>query len=218
MKLHHLFHVIALLAAVTFSTSQVLGDEKDPHKGHDHEAKSGEAHGDDQGEMDEKMAAWMKYASPGEHHAHLKSLVGSWDLIVRFRMGPDAEWQEEKSSAQSRLILGGRFLLQEVTGEELMGQRFEGLSILGYDNYAKKYTSTWQDTMMTATMTSTGTCDKSGKVFTLTGEYNDPATGKTKKTKHVIRIINENKYTWDGFEVADDGTEFKGMEITYTRK
>ncbi|HUU82717.1 MAG TPA: DUF1579 family protein [Phycisphaerae bacterium] len=220
---------IAIAAAMLFSAGQVLGDEKDSDKGHGakHGQERGEGHEhgegheqgdtDEQVEMDPQMVAWMKYAMPGEHHEYLKPMMGNWNLAIRYRMTAEAEWQEDKATAVFRWILGGRFMMQEVTGEEFMGQRFEGLGIIGYDNYAKKYTCTWQDTMMTMTMITTGTCDSSGKEFTFSGEYDDVVTGKTKKGKSVIRIINENKLVWEGYDTTEDGTEYQSMEIAYTR-
>jgi hypothetical protein len=139
-------------------------------------------------------------------------------------MSPDAEWQEDKATAEVRWILGGRFLMQEVLGPaveaggEHKGQRFEGLGIIGYDSYTQKYTSSWRDTMTTMTFTSTGTCDKSGKEFTFIGEYDDVMTGGKKKERTVIRIINANKHVWESYGSAPDGTEYWSMEITYNRK
>jgi hypothetical protein len=233
----NLFGGIALLSIALFAAGVARAQEhqhdKDAEHGHDHghdhdqahdhdhdhgHAHGEKAHGHDHGkEMDPKMAAWMKYANPGEHHEHLKPLAGTWDLAVKYRMAPDAPWQESQAEGQVRWILGGRYLEERITSE-VEGQPFEGLGIYGYDNYNKYYTSFWMDSMSTMTLSTTGRCDASGKEFTFTGTYNDAFTGKKATAKYIWRVINETKHTVESYEQADDGTEYKNMEIVYTRK
>ncbi len=68
--------------------------------------------GDD--EMAAMMGELMKYATPGEHHGHLKSLAGRWKMSSKFRMSPDAPWSESTGECESEWILGGRFLQSKV--------------------------------------------------------------------------------------------------------
>lgn len=163
------------------------------------------------------MEAMTKAAAPGEFHAHLNALVGRWSLNVKFRMDPNQEWQESKSTAESKWVLGGRFVREEVEGEFMEGMRFEGFGMTGYDNLKKKYTSVWTDNMSTGMMISEGSCDASGKVFKFNGASMDPMTGKEKTYKWTIRIVNNDKYVSEMHTVDEDGKEFKSMEITYTR-
>ncbi|MDA2939123.1 DUF1579 domain-containing protein [Acidobacteria bacterium AH-259-A15] len=67
--------------------------------------------------MKEMMAAYMKYAAPGQYHEYLKRLAAKWNLSGKFRMSPDAGWMESQSKAELNWILGGRFLQQKVSGE-----------------------------------------------------------------------------------------------------
>lgn len=162
------------------------------------------------------MEAWARAATPGDFHANLEDLVGQWDLKVRWRMQPEAEWMESQSKAESKWILGGRFIVEHVQGES-MGMPFEGFGHTGYDNVKKKYVSTWMDSMGTGMMMSEGTCDPSGKVFTFSGTFMDPMTGKSKTVKSVLQIINKEKHVFEMFDTGPDGKEFLSMEITYTR-
>ena len=52
------------------------------------------------------------------------------------------------------MILGGRYLEQRYEGT-MMGQPFSGIGVTGFDNYKKKFVSTWVDSMGTAIMTMT---------------------------------------------------------------
>jgi hypothetical protein len=172
--------------------------------------------GHDEG-MQAMMEAWMKAAQPGEHHALLQPLVGSWNMAVKWRMASDAPWQESVSSAEYRWIMGGRYLVEKGKGDMEEGP-FEGMGILGYDNLRKKFTSIWIDSMSTATMVAYGTSDASGKTITFVGEGINPMTGQPQKEKSRIRIINNNKFLFEMYQPGPDGKEFLSMEVTCTRK
>ena len=63
MKAAHLscLVVVALLAGPAWSQDQAEAEKPA-----------------EQAAMEAMMAEWAKYANPGEHHAHLAALVGSW--------------------------------------------------------------------------------------------------------------------------------------------
>jgi len=198
-----------LVAGVGLITSQVASQEKGDEKAKKQAPSS---------EKDEMMAAWMKYAMPGEHHAYLKPMTGRWDQVVKMRWVPDVPMTEHKGTCENKWILGGRFLMQEIEGELMGDQPFEGLGFVGYDNYKKKYVAMWIDTMSTMMFTMEGRYSQSEKVFTFTGEYDDAMTGKKKKSRSVTRFIDNDKYVEEMFMDGPDGKEFKMMEITYWRK
>ncbi len=163
------------------------------------------------------MEAWHKYMTPGEPHARLAKKAGDWDVAVKMWHSPDMEVPEE-STATSHIksIMGGRYILEKVKGEA-MGQPFEGFGIGGYDNITKKYFSTWIDTMMTGMMRLDGTAARYGGVINYEGTHPDPLRGKYVKTRSVERTISDDKVIYTSYNTADDGREFKGMELTYTR-
>lgn len=168
-------------------------------------------------EMDPAMKAWLKYATPGEHHKHLETLVGTWDAKTKFWLAPGAPVQESTGKAKHSAVLGGRFV--QVTYEsEFMAQPFSGIGYIGYDNYKQKYVDVWMDTMGTLMMTSQGACDGTGKVITMRGEYEDPLSGKTKAMRSVYRFVDPNQYILEMYDKGPDGTEFKAMEIVHTRR
>src|SRR5262249_28225517 len=102
------------------------------------------------------MAAWQKYATPGEGHAVLKPIAGSWTCAVKMWMAPDAPPQESPATSESKMIMGDRYLQEEVKGS-FQGMPFSGMGITGYDNIKKKYVGAWVDNMGTGVMTSEGT-------------------------------------------------------------
>lgn len=163
------------------------------------------------------MEAFMKMNQPGEHHAHLKQFVGTFDADTEMMMVPGAPAQKSKGVQKSEMVLDGRYLQGDYTGE-MMGMKFQGMSLMGYDNQKKKYFSAWADTMSTGLMTFDGTCDKAGKVFTFTGEYEDLMTRRKTKARHVTTVVSPDKHTFEWFDTLEDGKEHRVMAITYTRR
>jgi len=167
---------------------------------------------------EEMMAAWAKYAQPGEPHKKLQAMAGSWNFTTRWWQDPSAAPTESKGTSEAQTILGGRFVQESVTGE-MQGSPFHGIGITGYDNFKQKYVTMWMDEMSTTVMISYGTPDVSGKVITFEGTYDDLATGqKDKKFKSISRIVNDDKHIYESYEYGADGKEFKNFDVTYSRK
>ncbi len=175
------------------------------------EAKKG---GDDEAAM---MARWQAYATPGEGHAALKPIAGSWTATVKMWMQPGASPQESAATSEAKWIMGGRYLQEDVKGS-FGGMPFEGRGLTGYDNLKKKYVGTWVDNMGTGIETSEGAFDAATKTLTSISEGLDPMTGKTKKNRDVLRIEGDAKMVREMWTKGPDGKDFKVMEITYTRK
>lgn len=175
-------------------------------------------------DMAKQMEAWLKAATPAEGHAKLAPLVGKWTYVTKWRMAPEAPWDESTGKAEYKWTLGKRFLVGEIKGDPnpndvmMGGAPFEGLAMYGYDNMMKKYTNTWMDNMSTGTMISHGTADGSGKMFTFMAEEGMcPMTGEMKKPKSTLKIDSDDKVVFEMFDKGPDGKEFKALEVTYTR-
>lgn len=171
------------------------------------------------GAMDEKamMEAWGKFMTPGPEHKKMEMSVGTWETSVKSWMDPSKPPMESKGTAENRMIMGGRFLEQRFAGT-MMDQPFEGLGYTGYDNYKKKYVTTWMDSMGTGIMTGLGTGDPAGKTITFTGELDDPMVGKTKPYKNTITFVDNDNQKFEMWCEGPDGKMAKMMEIQYVRK
>ena len=171
----------------------------------------------DQDPMAEMMAKWKELNSKGPEHERFKKMEGVWSTETKMWMAPDTEPMISTGSAKFRLILDGRYVEQKFTCD-MMGEKFEGIGIDGYDRIKKKCVSIWMDNQSTAILMSEGTADETGKVTTYYGKMDDPIAGvKDKVVKSVAREIDENKVIYEMYDTTPDGKEFKTMEITYTR-
>ncbi|MEW5763913.1 MAG: DUF1579 domain-containing protein [Acidobacteriota bacterium] len=167
-------------------------------------------------EMQAMMEAYAKAAQPGPGHAFLAQLVGTFKATVKSWMGP-GEPEVSEGISENTMIFGGRYLHQKFTGS-VMGQTFEGLGLTGFDNTFQKFTGLWIDSMSTGMMTSEASLDATGKVLNSVETYPDPLTGKVKRTRSVLKIVDADTHVMEMYDVGPDGKEFRMMEITYRRK
>jgi hypothetical protein len=97
-----------------------------------------------------------------------------------------------------------------------LGQPFEGMGIIGYDNGKEEYIMLWIDNMGTGFMTSAGQYDPAAKTLTEQGQISCPVKGQM-PFRGVTTMIDNDHYTYEMFSPGDDGKEFRVMEILYTR-
>ena len=163
------------------------------------------------------MKAWQEYATPGEMHKMLANDTGSWDEEVTMWMSPDGKPSTSKMTAETKMILGGRYQESRHKGT-FEGMPFEGISTVAYNNASKEYNSTWIDNMATGIMTMNGKYDEATKSINFTGECVDPMTKKTKKIRQVMTMIDANTQKMESYDITPDGKEYKSMEIKMNRK
>ena len=169
-------------------------------------------------QMDQQamMEVYKKLGTPGEPHKQFASLAGSWTTKTKEWMEPGKPPMESTGVAEMKMLLDGRFLQQELTGD-MMGQPYSGIGITAYDNLRKRYVSTWIDSMGTGIFTMEGTANADGKTITLKGNHDEPGGGHMTH-RAVWKIVDSNTQTFDMYGTHRGGKEMKMMEITYTRK
>ena len=170
----------------------------------------------DKMDMQAIMEVYMKLATPGAPHKVLASMVGSWNAKIKSWMEPNKPPMESEGTSEQKMLLGGRFLQQDFTGE-MMGSPFTGIGVTGYDNHTKKYVSTWMDSMGTAILVFEGAAGADGMTITQEARYDDPVKGPM-KWRSVTRLVDDNTHVFELYGADKSGKEEKMMEITYTRK
>ncbi len=171
-----------------------------------------------EGKMDQQamMEAYQKLATPGEPHKQLAGLAGSWTTQTKEWMEPGKPPVESTGSVEMKMLLDGRFLQQEFTGN-MMGQPYAGVGISGYDNLRKRYVTTWIDTMGTGIFMMEGTASADRKTITLRGQHDVPGGGRMTH-RAVWKISDTNTHTFEMYGSHRGAKEMKMMEIIYTRK
>jgi hypothetical protein len=173
----------------------------------------------------EMMKQMMEMSKLNENHKLLSAMNGNWNFAIKMWMNPDpnAKPQESKGSATRKDIMGGRYVMMDVTGKmqmpgedgKMKDMQFKGMGIEGYDNAKQKFVSSWVDNMSTGIQSSEGTYDSATKTFTYTSEI-EMMPGMKTPIREVIKVPDNNHMMLEWYENRG-GQEKKTMEIVYTR-
>ena len=175
--------------------------------------------------MQEMMKQMMEMSKLNENHKVLTDLDGNWNYIIKFWMNPDpnAPPQQSKGTATRKSVMGGRFVVMDVSGKmqmpgedgKMKDMQFKGMGVEGYDNVKKKFVASWIDNMGTGIQFSDGTYDPATKTLTYTSEM-EPVPGMKMPVREVIKVADNNHMALEWYE-NHGGQEKKTMEINYTR-
>jgi hypothetical protein len=173
----------------------------------------------------EMMKQMMQMSKLNENHKLLSSLDGNWNYTIKFWMNPDpnAAPQQSKGTATRKSVMGGRFVVMDVTGKMQMPDetgkvkemQFKGMGVEGYDNVKQRFVGSWIDNMGTGIQFSDGTYDPASKTFTYASEI-EMMPGMKMPVRELIKIADNNHMTLEWYE-NHGGQEKKTMEINYTR-
>jgi hypothetical protein len=173
----------------------------------------------------EMMKQMMDLAKLNDNHKLLTDLDGNWNYAIKFWMSPDpnAKPQESKGTATRKSVMGGRYVVMDVTGKmqmpgedgKMKDMQFKGMAVEGYDNVKKKFVASWVDNMGTGIAFSEGTYDPTSKTFTYNMEM-EPVPGMKSQVREVLKVPDNNHMMLEWYE-NQGGQEKKTMEINYTR-
>ncbi len=166
---------------------------------------------------EEMMKKWQEYSTPTDVHKFLATSAGKWSYTSKMWESKDGKPEESKGTATMKMIMGGRYLQQEIKGK-MMGQPFEGLGFTGYDNLKKRTNSTWMDNMGTSMMTGHGEVNVEKKTITESGEFTCPMEKDgTAMYRSEWVMTDKNNMTFTMYSTMEGQEEFKAMEMTYKR-
>jgi hypothetical protein len=152
----------------------------------------------------------------GEPHAALAQLAGLWEAQARFWVAEDpaAPPMNCTATVNARMIMGGRFLFQNVEGQ-CDGQPVEAIGVIGYDNVTGRYQAVDFDNMGTGISRHIGERNDAGDIV-LHSSYMDPGTSDTIKRRTVRTRISEREWLETAYDTRSD-VERKVMEIRARR-
>ena len=151
----------------------------------------------------EMMKQMMEMSKLNENHKLLTDMDGNWNYTIKMWMNPDpnAKPQESKGTATRKSVMGGRFVMMDVTGKmqmpgengKMKDMQFKGMGIEGYDNVKKKFVGSWIDNMGTGIQFSEGTYDPATKTFTYTSEM-ETMPGMKTPVREVIKVADNRSH------------------------
>lgn len=166
-------------------------------------------------------AEQLKLTKPGVEHKKLARYVGEWN--VEMKMGSGAKALVYQGTAESRMLVGGRYLQIEYQAKS-QSKSTEGIFTLGFDPRHQHFTLIAMDSFGTYFVTSQGKRDNKTGMIRMRGTDDDPkmkAMGYTKEFVHVLDLKSDNEFAVEVLFV-DTRTpakrEFKFMEYTFKRK
>jgi hypothetical protein len=159
------------------------------------------------------MKAWMESAKAGPSHKMLADMAGTWEVNATSYDNPKSP-TTSKGSAVKTMMMDGRFLKEELTGE-MMGMPFNGFGITGFNNTTRKFETIWLDSMGTMIMTGSG--EGENGTCTVLMDFVDPMSKQKMTAKGVTKVVDANKHVYTMYLMVG-GKEMKTMEAEYIRK
>lgn len=167
----------------------------------------------------EDMQACMAAGMPGKNQEWLGKQAGIWHGKTQMWMSPDAEPSSSECTNTVTVMMDGRYIKAEMSGEVPGMGPFSGMGITGYDNVAEKFVGTWIDNHSSGIMNGVGELSKDGKTLTWTFSYHCPLTKKPATMREVDTYPDSNTMIMDMFaKDPKSGKEYKCMHIEFTRK
>lgn len=171
---------------------------------------------------------WMQLIRPGRFHGAMEPSIGAWETTTKIWVaGPENEPVVTQGRAERKWILGGRFVMEELTTEfplaAISGGQAEnipwsGMGLFGYDNFRNMYVGCWADTMGTQLLTMKGSVSPDGAIFTYFGEMDEPGLGVIGRTvKYQTKIVDADTHVFSIYDLHA-GTDYRVVEVTYKRK
>src|SRR5437763_4517169 len=143
------------------------------------------------------MQQMMGMSKMNENRNLLEEMNGDWSYAIKLRTNsdPNAPPQQSKGTATRKSVMGGRYVMMDVSGKmqmpgedgKMKDKMFKGMGIEGYDNVKKKFVASWIDNMGTGIEFSEGTYDPATKSFTYTSEM-EPVPGMKTAIREVIKV------------------------------
>ena len=151
-------------------------------------------------------------AAPGKAHAALAQMAADWEARATFWTwkNQSAPSVECTATVRAKMVMGGRFLLQNVEGH-CMDQPVEAIGVIGYDNATGRYQAVSFDNRGTSISQHVGEMNEAGDIV-LHSSYGDRVTGETVDRRTVRKMFSEHEWVETAHETRN-GEERRVMEI-----
>jgi hypothetical protein len=154
--------------------------------------------------------------TPGEGQKRLEPMIGTFDVRIRIWVDPSKPPVESQATSVSVWVLGHRYIQTMLSGHTL-GEPFNGIGYIGYDNVGKTYQVTWMDDASTAMTLYQGAFAGAGKVARLKASVPNAVTGKPTPVEMRMTLADNGNHVTELWGQGLGGKVFKMMELQNTK-
>jgi hypothetical protein len=148
-------------------------------------------------------------------HARLTALCGTWDVEVTFWLRPGGAGLTSKGTSTIRPLFDGLFIEEKIEGT-LNGTPFTTLAWTGFNTATHQYEATCIASTNTIRIAESGRYDEQANQFELKADY--PMGNDTWHQRTVIQPTTADAMVAMSYLSFGNVPEWKGVEITYTRR
>ncbi len=149
-----------------------------------------------------------------QEHALLAKFAGTWR--AKFSMSMPGVPAMNSTGSEVNELLGELWLTSRYEDPNMMGGKFSGAQLLGYDADKKKYVAAWVDSQTAEMSLQEGTYDATTRTLTLTGSMEDPMTGHGGTMRSVMVWSDDDHRVQTMFVPGPEG-EMEMFRIDYER-
>jgi len=154
---------------------------------------------------------------PGEGQKKLDFMVGTFDVKIRVWLEPTQPAIESQAVSVHTWVLGHRYVQTMLSGF-IMGEAFNAIGYVGYDNVAKKYVASEMDSGSTGMEWYSGAIAPDGKSAKLTTTIYGGITDKPIKVEMRLTMDPEGDHVTQLWQADASGKMYKTIELQYKRK
>jgi hypothetical protein len=155
-------------------------------------------------------------ATPGPGQARLEPMIGTFDVKIRTWLGPDLPPIESQGSCVNVWVLDRRYL-QIMLSANVLGEPFNGIGYVAYDNVGKTYQVAWLDGGSTAMTVYRGGFLGATKSATLKASVLNPLSARPTPLELRVSILENGNHMSELWGRGAGAKMFKMMELQYTR-
>jgi hypothetical protein len=154
--------------------------------------------------------------SKHEQHGRLRALVGDWKGPARTWFEPDVLGDESEWTGTIRTALNDLFIVHEYTGT-LCAEKLEGLAIVGYNPYHKRYEMAWVDNHHSASAMMFATGDGANGLPAVTGSCPGYPGEPDWSWRTELDMRDQSTLVVTAYNISPAGEEAKAIETEYHR-
>ena len=160
--------------------------------------------------------ALVKANTPGPGQARLEPMIGTFDVKMKIWLGPDQPPIDAQGSCVNVWVLDHRYI-QIMLSANVLGEPFNGIGYVAYDNVGKNYQIAWLDAGSTAMTLYRGGFAGATKSASLKASVLNPLTAKPTPLELRVSILDNGDHMSELWGQGAGSKMFKMMELHYTR-